>query len=241
MNALGSRKKIAQVHKIQNQTSNEGAGANRSASPVFKNTPASLSKKAKDLLVLQKDPSLRSGRQSSDSAQQSSHFQQPRSLGFTLVEVMIAMAIMSSSIVLMSQTWSSNWVRVRKIGVNNRAAFLLNSKMAELETLYSKQFNNVPEEESGEFEEYPEFSWSMKSQKFSMPDLRSLLITGGEAPEQLVSLVEKLTEFFNETVIEMQVTITYTRNKAKSKKTFRATTFLVDFDRPLPLPNIGGF
>jgi len=161
------------------------------------------------------------------------------SYGFTLVEVMIAMAIMSSSIVLMSQTWSSNWVRVKKIAVNNRAAFLLDSKIAELENLYTPQFAKIPEEESGEFKEYPEYSWSMKSQKFTMPDLSSLLNAGGETSPQLLEFIKSLTDFFNETVVEMQVTVTYKKNK--SSKTYRATTFIVDFEKPIPLPNLGGF
>lgn len=161
------------------------------------------------------------------------------SRGFTLVEVMIAMAIMSSSIVLMSQTWSSNWVRLRKIGVNNRAAFLLNSKVAELENLYTPKFSSIPEEESGEFEEYPDYTWSMTSQKFTMPDLRPLLSSQGELPEQLGDLIDNLTDYFNDTIVEMKVTITYTKNK--SSKTFSATTFLVDFQKPIPLPNLGGF
>ena len=124
------------------------------------------------------------------------------------------------------------------MAINNRAAFLLDSKMVELENTYAKQVDRIPENDGGEFENNPGYTWSMKSQKFTMPDLRSLIIASGEGNENLLALIDKLTEFFNESVIEMQVQIKYTKGKKSVK--YRATTFMIDFDKPLPLPGLGG-
>ncbi|MCJ8276652.1 MAG: type II secretion system GspH family protein [Bdellovibrionales bacterium] len=152
--------------------------------------------------------------------------------GFTLFEVLIAMALMSSAAVLLVVAWGGNQVRVRKMAVNNQAAFLLDQMMSELEIKYRRRILQLPESEEGSFEDNPNFTWAMKSRDFEMPDLRSLL-PPGDNDDLMLMVIDKLTEYLNESVKEMTVTVTYTRGKSKVK--YSATTFMVDYDRPLPL------
>ena len=154
--------------------------------------------------------------------------------GFTLFEVMIAMAIMSSAAVLLVVAWGGNQLRVRKMAINNKAAFLLERAMSEMEMTYSKQVDRIPDSDSGDFgKDYPDFTWTMKSQDFEMPDMRSLLISQGDGNELMLMMVDKLSEFFNQAVKEVTVTVVYTKGKRSVK--YSAHTFLVNFDKPLPL------
>lgn len=160
------------------------------------------------------------------------------SFGFSLFEVLIAMSIMSSAAVLLYVAWSGNQVRVQKMAINNKAAFLLDQKIAELEIEYGRKINDIPDKDSGPFEEYPKFSWSMESKDFEMPDLRSVLISDGDADEGTLMIVDKLTEYLNESVKEMKVTVKYTIGKKSVK--YSATTFLVDYNRSIPMGPLGG-
>ncbi len=166
--------------------------------------------------------------------------------GFSLFEVLIAMAIMSSAAMLIYTAWTGNQLRVRKMAINNKAAFLLDQIMAELEIKYSERITQLPETEGGAFENHPNFTWSMVSRDFEMPDLRSVLISGGDGDEAMLLIVDKLTEYLNQSVKEMKVTISYNYGGKGKKETidYSATTFLVDFNQAIPIgggvPGAGG-
>lgn len=161
--------------------------------------------------------------------------------GFSLFEVLIAMAIMSSAAMLLYVAWAGNQVRVQKMAINNKAAFLLDQIVSELEIKYGKSIQSLPETEDGVFEESPKYSWTMESRDFEMPDLRSILISGGDGNEALLGIVDKLTDYLNESIKEMKVTVYYKIGKKSVK--YSATTFLVDYNRSIPLggiPGVGG-
>ena len=163
-------------------------------------------------------------------------------LGFSLFEVLIAMSIMSSAAVLLYVAWSGNQIRVQKLAINNQAAFLLDQIMGELQVKYSQRITQLPDNEKGTFDDNDSFTWEMKSKDFEMPDLRSLLVSGGDGDEAMLLVVDKLTEYLNESVKEMQVTVKYTLGKGSKKKVvkYTATTFLVDFNQTIPLGPVGG-
>lgn len=159
--------------------------------------------------------------------------------GFTLFETMIAIAILSGAILVVAKTWSSNSQRVKKWRINQRASILLESKMAEIDRLYANRFDRIPEDENGTFEGEKRFTWTMKSQEFEMPDISSMLKQGDQgADEILLTLVDKLGEYFNDSIKEVTVTINYKEGKQNLK--FSATTFFVDYNKQIPLPNLGG-
>ncbi|MEM7647467.1 MAG: hypothetical protein AAF203_11195 [Pseudomonadota bacterium] len=148
------------------------------------------------------------------------------------------MSIMSSASILLYVAWSGNQVRVQKMAINNKAAFLLDQKIAELEMLYSENITRLPDNDSGTFEEHEKFSWTMESRDFEMPDLRSILVSDGDGDESMLLIVDKLTEYLNDSIKEMKVTVKYTIGKKSVK--YSATTFLVDYNRSIPMPGVGG-
>ena len=162
--------------------------------------------------------------------------------GFSLFEVLIAMSIMSSAAILLYVAWSGNQVRVQKMAINNQAAFLLDQIISELEIKYSQRITQLADNESGVFEDHPNFTWEMESKDFEMPDLRSVLVSGGDGDEAMLLIVDKLTEFLNESVKEMKVTVKYTLGKGSKAKVvkYSATTFLVDYNRQIPMGPLGG-
>ena len=158
--------------------------------------------------------------------------------GFSLFEVMIAMSIMASAAILLYVSWQGNQVRVQKMAINIKAAYLLDQIMQELQIKYAQRIQSIPDSDEGVFEEEPRYRWSMKSQEFEMPDLRSVLVQGGDGDEMMLLLVDKLTEYLNQSIRELQVTVTYTIGKKSVKYT--ATTFMVDYNQQIPIPSFGG-
>ena len=162
----------------------------------------------------------------------------PREQGFTLFEVMIAMAIMASAAVLLATAWGGNQLRVKKMTINNRAAFLLERAVSDIENQYGRRFDQIPDSDGGPFEDYPGFSWEMKSQEYQFPDLRAIMVANDQGNEMGLLIVEKIKEYIDESVKEIKVTIKYTKGKRSVK--YSASTLIVNFDRPLALPGFGG-
>jgi general secretion pathway protein I len=126
--------------------------------------------------------------------------------GFTLLEVLIAMSILTMVIVAVSSTWSGNFNRVRKINFANNVSTLLERKMVELEAKYKgKPVSEIPEEEAGDFgADYPQYRWTLASQEFQMPDLTALLTSQeGGADEMLITMIKQVNEFVSKAVKEV--------------------------------------
>ena len=89
----------------------------------------------------------------------------PAGRGFTLLEVMVALAILAASLLALSDVVAGalrNEVRARNLEV---ATLLARGKMAEIEDHYEwKGFKATDESEEGTFEEegHPEFAWKVK-------------------------------------------------------------------------------
>lgn len=164
-----------------------------------------------------------------------------KQLGFTLIEVLIAMTIMASSAILLYTAWAGNQIRVQKIVINNQAALLLDQIMNELQIKYGQRFEQLPDAEEGAFENAPKFTWKMESKDFEMPDLRSILIKeDNDNNEMMMMMIDKLTEYLNQSVKEMRVTVRY--NAGRKSVKYSATTFIVDYNRNIPIavPGMGG-
>ena len=83
------------------------------------------------------------------------------------------------------------------------------------------------------------YTYKMRSKKFELPDLTPLLMQDKGSVNPLLSLMLKqLSDFFNLSIKEMTVTVVYTIKKKTVD--YSATTFLVDYNQVLPLPNLGG-
>ncbi|MCB9073492.1 MAG: type II secretion system protein [Bdellovibrionaceae bacterium] len=164
--------------------------------------------------------------------------------GFSLIEVLIALTILMGSLIVVSQAWTTSQARIRKMKMNNQAAFLLDYKVADMEKQFSTQLTLLPDEASGNFEElgaeYKSFTWIMSSKKFELPDLTPVFAQqrGGTVDPMLSTMMTQISDYFNKAAKEVTITVIYTLHKNSVK--FSATTFLVDFNQQLPIPNLGG-
>lgn len=155
--------------------------------------------------------------------------------GFTLLEVLIAMTILAGSIIVISNTWSGNFLRFRKSNLFNNVALLLEAKMAEIEAKYrDKPLEEIPDEEAGEFEGNPNYRWVMKSQEFEMPDLSAILIKQSDgANENLLSMIKQMSEYISKSVKEVKVSVLVKAGKKEVE--FTITTYFVDYKKEIGL------
>ena len=159
------------------------------------------------------------------------------SRGFTIIEVLIAMLILSGGILVVANSWSGNYNRLQKSRINNTMASLLQKKMVEIEIEYkNKSIDEIKEEDGGAFTEYKGFTWTMKAQEFEMPDLSSALIAKNEGTDdQTLQIVKQVTEYIRKTVKEVTVTVSYKAPKAKRAISHEVTSYFVDFKKDVPL------
>lgn len=161
--------------------------------------------------------------------------------GFTLLEVLIAMMILASGVVLLANSWSGSFMRLRKTQQITEVAALLERKMVELEIKYQdKPLASIPDEEGDDFgAEYPNYRWAMKAQDFELPDLSTGLTSrDGGANQMLIMVMKTMSEHLKKTIKEMKVSVFY-KIGAKELE-YSITTYFVDYDRALPLPGSGG-
>ncbi len=157
-------------------------------------------------------------------------------LGFTLLEVMFAIVILSSALMLLANTWAVGGLKIRKAQTNFEVATLLERKMIDIDLEYrGKSVESIREETSPEAigDEFPNYKWKMKSKKLEIPDISSTLTSkDGGANAFLISIVRQLTEALSKSVREVTVTIMLTTPQGKNRE-FSATTYFIDYDKDL--------
>lgn len=109
-----------------------------------------------------------------------------RARGFTLVEVMLALAVLAMALTMLLRTASSNLAATRNAQMMSIASELGRSKMYDLEEqLMQDGFGELDLELDGEFDEegWPKISWEAKIVKIELPNLEAMssFAGGGEA------------------------------------------------------------
>lgn len=166
--------------------------------------------------------------------------------GFTLLETLIAMIIMSGGILLVANAWSGNTQRLQKTKINNNVAFLLQKKMTEIEIYYKdKGLDEIPDTDGGDFskdgKDFSQYKWVLKSKDFEMPSMTDLLVSkDGGANETMLFVIGQVTEFLNKVVKEVTVTIVYTGKFTKREIKNSVTSYFIDYKKELTLPNVPG-
>lgn len=149
--------------------------------------------------------------------------------GFTLIEVLVAMMILSGAMVALSQSWSGSLFAFRKSSKVNTAVSLLKKKATELEIKYkTNSFSEIPEQEAGDFgSDFSEFTWTAQTQELEFPDLSALLISeDGGANEMILMVVKQMTDFFSKSIKELRVVVVWDSNGKKLN--YSVTTYLVN-------------
>ena len=157
-----------------------------------------------------------------------------RKKGFSLIEVLVALLLVSGAAILTSNMWSRNFLYIRGSKIYDTASFLLDQKIAELENTYPDP-SQLPEDDAGDFGiDYPQHRWEMKSQPFDMPDLSSLIIEksqGAGVDESTLLIVNNLKELIKNSVKEVKVTV-FVQDK-KRQRAFSVVTYFVNKEASL--------
>lgn len=152
---------------------------------------------------------------------------------FSLLEVMIATAILAFSIMTLQSSWSGSIRSVQKSSSLQTAAQLLEGKMVEFEQRYRNNMAELPETESGEFEKYPGYRWEMRSVAFVAPDFSSLLLEEGGQDSAMLDMLRRMTAIFEENIKEVEVSVFF-KNGEKELK-FHVTSLFIDYEKPINL------
>ncbi len=157
---------------------------------------------------------------------------------FTLIEVILALMVMSAGLFILTNAWSGTYTRLQKTQIQVQLAALLERKVTELEREFKgKPLDSIPEEKEDDFgSDILYYSWKMKSRKLEIPDLSaSLTSKEGGANENLLRIMKIFTEHLSKSIKELKITVTYQKDKGKPV-TADVTIYLIDYDRPLPIP-----
>lgn len=157
--------------------------------------------------------------------------------GFTLIETLLAMGIISAAVVLLSSAWSGAFASIRKSKIHNDVSILLQRKVTEVELEYGgKPLTEIPEEREEDFgKEYPDYRWKMTSKQLELPDISASLTSRDEgANDMILTLFKQLFELINKSVKEVKVSVFVTDKK--KEKEYSIVTYFVDYDQPLPIP-----
>jgi general secretion pathway protein I len=160
--------------------------------------------------------------------------------GFTLLETVIAMVIMSAALVLLSNSWGGAFMRITKAQRSFEVSSLLERKMTEIDLEYrGKSLDEIPESKEGDFEGTEEYHWKMTSKKLELPDISGALAGRQGGADQLsMTIIKQMTEALSKSIKEVTVTVTYT--KFKKSSAYSVTTYFVDYNKEIPLGVPGG-
>lgn len=164
----------------------------------------------------------------------------PSPKGFTLLETVIAMVILSAALVLLSNSWGGAFMRITKAQRSFEVASLLERKMTEIDLEYrGKSLDEIPESKEGEFEGSEDYHWKMTSKKLELPDISGALAgRDGGADQMTMTIIKQMTEALSKSIKEVTVTVIYTKFKKSTKHS--VTTYFVDYNKEIPLGVPGG-
>ncbi len=163
------------------------------------------------------------------------------SSAFTLMEVVLALMIMTSGILILTNSWTGTYSRLQKTQIQVQMAALLERKIVEIEREYkNKSLDSIPEEKEDTFgSDLPDYSWKMKSKKLEIPDISATLSSQeGGADPTMITIMQTFTEHLSKSIKEVNISVQY--SKGKKPLLADVTIYMIDYDKPLPIPGSGG-
>lgn len=158
--------------------------------------------------------------------------------GFTLLEVLIAIAIMVTALATILAIEGSSLGASEKSKTMNTVAMLAKNKMIETELdIEGKTFDEIEKDKSGAFEHpFEKYQWRRSVREIKFPTLN----TGGgssaedEANQQATAMISKLiSTYLSKAMREVSVTIVWQRSGKDQE--FTVSTYWVDLNHALEL------
>ncbi len=154
--------------------------------------------------------------------------------GFTLLETMIAMAIMMIAFASILMVQSSSLRSAMKAKQMNVVAMLARNKMVESELEWEgKPFSEIQKEKTGTFEEYPEYTWVRKIEEVKFPAFNIGAGSGEEGEvaaggDMLTRVGRVVTAYFSKAVRQVKVTVSW--KKGTGEQSFTVATYWIDLE-----------
>lgn len=152
-------------------------------------------------------------------------------LGFTLLEVMIAITIMTVALGAILTSQSGGIMRTIKTKDLNLAGWLAHRTMVEAEHLLEgKPFDEIEKVSTGQFEDadFRRFKWKREVRELKFPEFTQGGKEGEGIPEPMRLMGKVITKFLNNAVRELVVTISW--QQGKGEQTLELTTYLIDLN-----------
>jgi general secretion pathway protein I len=165
------------------------------------------------------------------------------SRGFTLLETLVAMMILSMAVVMLASSWGGNYGRMKQTQLKTEVVALLQRKMVEVDLEYKgKPLSAIPEEKAEDFgSEYPQYTWRLDSKELEVPDFTSILTAReGGANQLLIQVMQQLKEHLAKSVKEVRVTVIFTPKGGGTTQEYSVTTYFIDYDKQVTVPGMGG-
>lgn len=141
--------------------------------------------------------------------------------GFSLLEILVAVAILSASVLVLLSGQGSSFLASERAEHMTTAVNLARQKMSEVEMEVEADIakNKFPEEDleqTGEFDKpFGDYRWSYTIKKVEIP-----FVEGGEAEAEnslVLSYVKNITDQISKSVREIRVTILWGDKNAKEE------------------------
>lgn len=153
-----------------------------------------------------------------------------RNNGFTLLEVMIALTIMTVAFAAILQSQSGSIIRTTRNKEITIAGWMAHDKMAESEHLLEgKPFSELDKEKEEAFAKpFERYKWKREIKEVEFPDFTMPGKDGDAMPEPVRILGQVITKFLKESIREMTVTVSWDRGKGAQK--ISVSTYLINLD-----------
>lgn len=149
--------------------------------------------------------------------------------GFTLLEVLMAMVILSTALMALSMSWTGSVRAYRKGRQIDVITQLLQRQITEMELEFQDQNISSAQEREGEFENYPEFSWKAEIKPLEFPDLAPILVgQEGGVDQMTLTVIRQMSSQLTQAIKELRVSVLWTQND--KTMTYSVTTYLVSYN-----------
>lgn len=158
--------------------------------------------------------------------------------GFSLLEVLAALLILSVSIIALSANQTQSIRLIQSANKRTTAVALAQSKMAETNQLImEKGLGEIKENSQGEFDQelYPSYGWTLSKQRIPVPDFTSLMsaASGDVVDEEenqgsFEGPMKAVTDLWGKGI--KQVTVEVTWKERENPKSYNLVTHYVEND-----------